>query len=41
MRDMIITPEMIGTTISVYNGKYFIPVECKHNMLGMYLGEFA
>lgn len=41
LRDMIVTPEMIGMTISCYNGKQFIPIEVKHNMLGMYLGEFA
>ncbi|CAL5997505.1 Ribosomal_protein S15 [Hexamita inflata] len=41
LRDMIVTPEMVGMTISCYNGKQFIPIEVKHNMLGMYLGEFA
>jgi len=41
LRDMICTPEMVGMTINVYTGKAFVPVEVKHNMLGMYLGEFA
>lgn len=41
LRDMVVMPEMVGMTISCYNGKQFIPIECKHNMLGMYLGEFA
>lgn len=41
LRDMIVTPEMVGLTVSCYNGKQFIPIEVKHNMLGMYLGEFA
>lgn len=38
---MIIFPEMIGTTIYCHTGKTFIPIECKANMVGMYLGEFA
>ncbi len=40
-RDMIILPEMIGTTIMVHNGKEFVRVEIKPEMLGHYLGEFA
>ena len=41
VRDMIILPEMIGKRISVYNGKEFVDVEIKPEMLGHYLGEFA
>ncbi|RLE72694.1 MAG: 30S ribosomal protein S19 [Thermoprotei archaeon] len=40
-RDMIILPEMVGLTIHVYNGKQFIPVEIRPEMIGHYLGEFA
>ena len=41
VRDMIILPEMVGLTIHVYNGKEFVPVEIKPEMIGHYLGEFA
>jgi len=41
VRDMIILPEMIGMTIHVHNGKDFVPVEIKPEMIGHYLGEFA
>lgn len=40
-RDMIILPEMVGLTIGVHNGKEFVPVEIKPEMIGHYLGEFA
>ena len=40
-RDMIILPEMVGLTISVHNGKEFVPVEIQPEMIGKYLGEFA
>ena len=41
VRDMIILPEMVGLTIHVYNGREFVPVEVKPEMIGHYLGEFA
>lgn len=41
VRDMIILPEMVGITILVHNGKEFVPVEIKPEMIGHYLGEFA
>lgn len=41
LRDMIILPEMVGVTISVHNGKEFVAVEIKPEMIGHYLGEFA
>ncbi len=41
VRSMIILPEMVGVKISVHNGKEFIPVEIKPEMIGHYLGEFA
>ena len=36
-----ITPEMVGFTISVYNGKTWIPVFVTENLVGHKLGEFA
>ncbi len=41
LRDMIILPEMTGVTIGVHNGKEFVQVEIKPEMIGHYLGEFA
>ncbi|MEM1514599.1 MAG: 30S ribosomal protein S19 [Candidatus Bathyarchaeia archaeon] len=40
-RDTIILPEMVGLTIHVHNGKEFVPVEIKPEMIGRYLGEYA
>ncbi len=36
-----IFPEMVGLTISVYNGKTFVPVYVTENLVGHKLGEFA
>ena len=36
-----ITPEMVGFTIGVHNGKDFVPVRVVENMVGHKLGEFA
>ncbi|HHU36915.1 MAG TPA: 30S ribosomal protein S19 [Treponema sp.] len=36
-----IIPEMVGNTISVYNGKAWIPVYITENLVGHKLGEFA
>ena len=41
MRNMIILPEMIGSIVGVYNGKQFINVEIKPDLVGFYLGEFS
>jgi small subunit ribosomal protein S19 len=41
VRDMIILPEMAGMKIMVHNGKEFLPIEIKPEMIGHYLGEFA
>ena len=41
VRSMIITPEMIGSIVGVYNGKQFCGIEIKPEMVGHYLGEFA
>ncbi|MEM3793731.1 MAG: 30S ribosomal protein S19 [Candidatus Bathyarchaeia archaeon] len=40
-RDMVILPEMVGFTVLVHNGKEFVPVEVRPEMIGHYLGEFA
>ena len=36
-----IIPEMVGNTISVYNGKTWIPVYVTENLVGHKVGEFA
>lgn len=36
-----IIPEMVGFTISVYNGKAWVPVYVTENLVGHKLGEFA
>jgi small subunit ribosomal protein S19 len=40
-RRSTITPEMVGLTFAVYNGKKHIPVFCSEQMVGHKLGEFA
>jgi small subunit ribosomal protein S19 len=40
-RASMITPEFVGLTIAVHNGKKFIPVYVTENMVGHKLGEFA
>lgn len=40
-RAAMITPEMIGYTIGVHNGKIFIPVSISEEMVGHRLGEFS
>ena len=40
-RSSMITPDFIGLTIAVHNGKQFIPVYVTENMVGHKLGEFA
>lgn len=40
-RAAVITPEMIGYTIGVHNGKTFIPVSISEEMVGHRLGEFS
>jgi small subunit ribosomal protein S19 len=41
VRDIVILPEMVGMKILVHNGKEFLPVTIKPEMIGHYLGEFA
>ncbi len=40
-RDMMILPEMVGTTIKVHQGREFIPVSIEADMIGHCLGEFV
>jgi small subunit ribosomal protein S19 len=40
-RASTIIPEMVGITISVYNGKTWIPVYVTENLVGHKLGEFS
>lgn len=36
-----VIPEMVGLTISVYNGRTWIPVYVTENLVGHKLGEFS
>jgi len=40
-RRSTVTPDMIGITIAIHNGKTHIPVFVTENMVGHKLGEFA
>lgn len=40
-RTSTIIPEMVGLTISVYNGKAWVPVYVTENLVGHKLGEFS
>lgn len=40
-RRSTISPEFVGNTVAVHNGKTFIPVFISENMVGHKLGEFA
>ncbi|MBI5484651.1 MAG: 30S ribosomal protein S19 [Deltaproteobacteria bacterium] len=40
-RRSTITPDFIGLSFAVHNGKKFIPVFVTENMVGHKLGEFA
>ena len=40
-RRSTVTPELIGHTFAVHNGKKFIPVFVTENMVGHKLGEFS
>lgn len=40
-RSSLITPDFIGLTLAVHNGKQFIPVFITENMVGHKLGEFS
>ena len=40
-RRSTITPEFVGLTVAVHNGKQHIPVYVSENMVGHKLGEFS
>jgi len=40
-RASTISPDMVGRTIAVYNGKVHVPVVISENMVGHKLGEFS
>jgi len=40
-RRSTVTPDMVGLTIAVHNGKAHLPVFVSENMVGHKLGEFA
>ena len=41
LRNAIIVPEMCGSVVDVYGGKYWNPVEVKADMIGHYLAEYS
>jgi small subunit ribosomal protein S19 len=41
VRDMLILPEMVGAKVHVHNGKEFVAIDIKAEMVGHYIGEFA
>ena len=40
-RRSTITPDFVGNTIAIHNGKQFYPVYISENMVGHKLGEFS
>jgi len=40
-RRSMITPEMVGLTIAVHNGRQHVPILINDQMIGHKLGEFA
>jgi small subunit ribosomal protein S19 len=40
-RSSMITPDFVGQTIAVHNGRQFVPVYITENMVGHKLGEFS
>jgi small subunit ribosomal protein S19 len=40
-RDMVVLPSMVGLTIGVHNGREFVNLEVKPEMIGRYLGEYV
>ena len=40
-RQSTISPDMVGRTIAVHNGRVHVPVFVSENMVGHKLGEFA
>src|SRR2546429_3093198 len=40
-RDVPILPDFIGKKVAIHNGKEFVTVEIKSEMIGHFIGEFA
>ncbi|MCH8011677.1 MAG: 30S ribosomal protein S19 [Candidatus Marinimicrobia bacterium] len=40
-RRSVITPDFVGYTLAIHNGRQFIPVFISENMVGHLLGEFS
>ncbi len=40
-RRSMVSPDMVGLTIAIHNGRQHIPVLINENMVGHKLGEFA
>ncbi|GHT53982.1 30S ribosomal protein S19 [Endomicrobiia bacterium] len=40
-RASVITPEFVGHTIAIHNGKKFLPIFMSEQMVGHKLGEFS
>ena len=40
-RRSTVTPDMVGHTIAIHNGRKFVPIYVSENMVGPKLGEFA
>ena len=40
-RRSMVSPDMVGLTIAVHNGRQFVPVYVTENMVGHKLGEFS
>ena len=40
-RRSMVTPEMVGLTFAVHNGRQHVPVFVSENMVGHKLGEFS
>ena len=40
-RSSMITPDMVGLTIAVHNGRQHVPVFVREDMVGQKLGEFS
>lgn len=40
-RDVPVLPDFVGKKVAVHNGKEFVSLEIKPEMIGHYLGEFA
>lgn len=40
-RPSVISPDFVGQTVAVHNGRTFVPVFVTENMVGHKLGEFS